>query len=163
MCDAPFRAPARDAPRPRADRRVAPQAGLNGTMEVKEWRPDGVTAEIDAISARGMPFGEEYFGNFFRSLFTLFQVLLGDSWSEVVARTLIFGDHWWTGLYFTSFLIINAVVLTNVVVAVLLEKVIEPPESEDDAAAAAVDSDSDEEPPANPKQRDLAAVAPMPA
>lgn len=49
--------------------------------------------DIDGYSARGIPFGEEYFGNFGRALYTCFQLLLGDSWSEVVGKQLIWGEH----------------------------------------------------------------------
>ena len=40
-------------------------------------------------------YGQEYWGNFMKSLYTLFQVLTGESWSEAVARPILFGwlDH----------------------------------------------------------------------
>ena len=34
-------------------------------------------------------YGQEYWGNFMKSLYTLFQVLTGESWSEAVARPLL--------------------------------------------------------------------------
>ena len=89
----------------------------------------GTGEVVSVMTARGMPYGEEYFGTFFKALYTLFQVLLGDSWSEICARTVMFGYHPLTGsLFFVSFMIVNAVMLTNVALAVLLEKVIEDPE-----------------------------------
>lgn len=69
-------------------------------------------------------FGHEYFGNFLKSLYTLFQVLTGDSWSEAIGRPLL-ELHPITALYFISFVLICAVVLINIVVAVLLEKMVE--------------------------------------
>ena len=57
---------------------------------------------------------------FFRSLFTLFQVLTGESWAEVVARPLLFGydgysTSWFiTSFYFASYIVIMQIVLINV-------------------------------------------------
>merc|ERR1719399_2400186 len=66
----------------------------------------------------------------------MFQVLTGESWSEVVARPLLFGNSTFktiiTGFYFVSFILIVAVVLINVVIAVLLEKMVEKEEDEDE-------------------------------
>jgi len=112
--------------------------GSTGVIVVEYGDYDGwYQVEMDGISSRGIPFGEEYFGNFGRALFTCFELLLGDSWCEVVGKTIVWGDHGPSSpvpraaapalgaLYIVSFMIINAVVLTNVVVAVLLEKVID--------------------------------------
>jgi len=80
------------------------------------------------MSIRKFCFGEEYFGSFSRSIFTFFQVLTGESWSEMVARPAIwaFHDDWvraaGAALYFVSFVLISCFILTNVVVAVLLDK-----------------------------------------
>ncbi|KAJ8598319.1 hypothetical protein CTAYLR_007547 [Chrysophaeum taylorii] len=77
-------------------------------------------------------FGHEYFGNFLKSLYTLFQVLTGDSWSEAIGRPLLELSPV-SALYFISFVLICAIVLINVVVAVLLEKMVEDePEDDDD-------------------------------
>jgi len=81
---------------------------------------------ITSETLRGFYYGDEYFGNFFRSLFSLFQVLTGESWAEVVVRPLIFGwSSLGAGLYFISFIILTSIVLVNVVVAVLLEKMVD--------------------------------------
>ena len=74
-------------------------------------------------------FGKIYFGNFMRSLYTLFQVLTGDSWSEAIGRPLMELEPW-SAAYFISFILVNAVVLINVVVAVLLEKMVDEPDPE---------------------------------
>merc|ERR1740130_32753 len=81
---------------------------------------------------RGGCAGEEYFGTFTKSLYSFFQVLTGESWSEAVARPAI----WYYyedpmravggGLFFVSYVLISAFVLTNVVVAVLLDKMVDP-------------------------------------
>jgi hypothetical protein len=47
-------------------------------------RADGATEAL--YSDRGLHFGDEYYGCFSRSLYTLFQVLTGDGWSEVTCR-----------------------------------------------------------------------------
>ena len=77
-------------------------------------------------TARGNEWGHEYFGTFGKSLFTLFQVLTGDSWAEAIGRPLLEG--WFpmsTALFFVSFILLHSVVLINVVVAVLLEKMVD--------------------------------------
>lgn len=115
-------------------------------------------------SARGYCAGDEYFGTFTRSLYTFFQVLTGESWSEMVARTAI----WFYiddpiraiggGFFFVSYVLFSSFVLTNVVVAVLLDKMVDPEvaeatmagieaaEAEEDDAAgrSSVDSDAAE-------------------
>jgi hypothetical protein len=77
---------------------------------------------------RGLCWGPEYFGCFSKSLFTFFQVLTGDSWSEMVARPCIW--YWANasplkayagGFFFVSYVLVTAFMLINVVVAVLLD------------------------------------------
>jgi len=78
-------------------------------------------------SSRGEVYGEEYYGTFFRALYSLFQLLTGESWSEAGVRPLL----WEPGqspatkvicsIFFLSFMLINSIVLLNVVVAVLLD------------------------------------------
>eukprot|EP00747_Dinoflagellata_sp_TGD_P147729 gnl/TRDRNA2_/TRDRNA2_176844_c1_seq8.p1 gnl/TRDRNA2_/TRDRNA2_176844_c1~~gnl/TRDRNA2_/TRDRNA2_176844_c1_seq8.p1 ORF type:complete len:470 (+),score=83.85 gnl/TRDRNA2_/TRDRNA2_176844_c1_seq8:60-1469(+) len=88
------------------------------------------------ITSRGDCIGDEYFGSFLKSLYTFFQVLTGDSWSEAVARPIM----WWmdqpvlaffTAMFFSCYILVAAVVLINVVVAVLLDKMGEPLEDEE--------------------------------
>lgn len=59
----------------------------------------------------------------------MFQVMTGDSWSEGVARPLLHGPdlllNLATGVYFTSYQLLCAIILINVVVAVLLQKMCE--------------------------------------
>jgi len=93
--------------------------------------------------------GHEYFGTFSKSMYTFFQVLTGESWSENVARPVIwyFQDpikQLGSGLFFVSFVLVTSFVLTNVVVAVLLDKMTaneeapEPAPAEEEAAPAPV-------------------------
>jgi hypothetical protein len=87
--------------------------------------PDNVREGFGTKRAYCM--GTEYFGTFSKSIYTFFQVLTGESWSENVARPVI----WYyedkvlslgSALFFVSFVLVTAFVLTNVVVAVLLDK-----------------------------------------
>mmetsp|Transcript_146145 Transcript_146145/g.207155 ORF Transcript_146145/g.207155 Transcript_146145/m.207155 type:complete len:453 (-) Transcript_146145:279-1637(-) len=84
---------------------------------------------VEIITARELQFGDENFGNFHRSLFTMFQVLTGESWSEVITRPMLhttdFTQAAGVSLFFVSFNLVNGVVLINVVIAVLLEKMVD--------------------------------------
>ena len=81
---------------------------------------------VALLTLRGMTYGDEYYGTFFRSLYTLFQVLTGESWSEMVARPTIFGELSVSGsLFFVSYILVCGIVLINVVVAVLLDKMMD--------------------------------------
>eukprot|EP00960_Hanusia_phi_P024373 717993-Hanusia_phi.AAC.5 len=73
---------------------------------------------------------EAFFGTFSRSLFTMFQVVTGDSWASAVTRTIFDGPvmrtqfDYWTAFFFVSYVLIAGVFLINVVVAVLLDEFI---------------------------------------
>merc|ERR1712032_171028 len=77
------------------------------------------------LTSRGGCLGEEYFGTFIDSLYSLFQVLTGDSWSEAITRPLFYGQPATTQLgvmaYFLSYILVEVMVLINVVLSVLLE------------------------------------------
>jgi hypothetical protein len=90
-----------------------------------------IIAAIYAILGTNF-FGEqspEFFLNFKTSLFTMFQVLSGDGWSDL-ARSLFAHDETDTtgirktdssvAFFFVSYMLINSIMLLNVVVAVLL-------------------------------------------
>jgi len=78
-------------------------------------------------TSRKMCIGEDYYGNFFSSLYTLFQVLTGESWSEAVVRpTWAYFltnpvDSAAVALFWVSFIMIHSVVLLNIVVAFVLD------------------------------------------
>lgn len=88
--------------------------------------------DIRFRTTRGFCYGSEYFGTFGKSLFSFFQVLTGESWSEMVARPAMW--FWYDdplraiggGIFFVTYFLISAFVLTNVVVAVLLDKMVDP-------------------------------------
>lgn len=89
-----------------------------------------VGRNVTSLTLREIRFGEEYYGTFSRALYTLFQVLTGESWAEAIARPLIFGkpnqNSSWNvfavSIFFVSFILLHQIVLVNVVVAVLLDK-----------------------------------------
>ena len=93
--------------------------------------PSASSPQGIVLDSRGVPFGDAYFGNFGKSLYTLFQVLTGDSWSEAIGRPLMTYTPS-SVIFFVSFILVNPVILINVVVAVLLEKMVQDPEDEDD-------------------------------
>lgn len=132
---------------------------------------------LSSETMRGFNYGQEYFGTFFRALFTLFQVLTGESWAEVVARPLIFGydahsntSWFFSSFYFASYVILMQIVLVNVVVAVLLDKFVEEkpseetPEEEEQPAqqSDAVAIKDAAAPPGPPSDRSAAAARPQP-
>jgi len=81
----------------------------------------------NAYSSRGELYGQEYYGTFFKALYTLFQILTGESWSEAGVRPLLWEPGAsgvkcvGTAIFFMSFVFINSIILLNVVVAVLLD------------------------------------------
>merc|ERR1712100_844268 len=93
------------------------------------------------LSETNACWGNEYYGTFFRSLYTMFQVLTGESWSEAGARPAIAyyagQDNllyvYITYLFFYSFILVNQITLLNVVVAVLIDGMSqsEPEDNED--------------------------------
>ena len=69
------------------------------------------------------------------------QVLTGESWSEAVARPIVFADYSEPGaalspVFFVTFILLCGIVLINVAVAVLLEKMVEPEQPHDLADGA---------------------------
>jgi len=126
-------------------------------------------------TVRGNCLGDEYFGTFTKSLYTFFQVLTGESWSEMVARPAI----WYFidepvkalggGVFFVLYVCLTAYLLANVVVAVLLDKMSDP---EVLATMPTMESESSPEPsaeeeakngssgePADPKEHPSAALS----
>jgi len=117
--------------------------GLGGTIT----NEDGVVVPLQ--TSRGQDYGWEYFGNFPKSMYTMFQVLTGESWSEAIARPLLHTPdtilNVATAFYFVSFVVLCAVILINVVVAVLLEKMVDdgtPPEEDSDESSEGGGSES---------------------
>ena len=126
----------------KGDRRHYPEFNVDTGL----WETATLTGCPPYYTSRNEEFGHEYFGNFFKALYTMFQVLTGDSWSEAIGRPLIMNyGPIGTGVYFVSFYLLHAVVLINVVVAVLLEKMVEE-ENDDDAEDSEDEEEKDREP-----------------
>lgn len=74
------------------------------------WDEDGNMTEVSSITDRGYFYGAEYYGTFSRAMYTLFQVMTGESWSEAVARPLIFGlyrgDAAFVASFYVSFILL---------------------------------------------------------
>jgi len=107
--------------------------GDGGTYWTKD--ESGNDTFVTSVSQRGLDHGFEYYGTFMRAMYTLFQVMTGESWAEAVTRPLLFGLYQdsaaFVGIYFVTFIILVQVVLLNVFVAVLLDNFSEAaPESE---------------------------------
>lgn len=98
--------------------------GQDGTYTT--YNQNGGHTDVSSITPRGLFYGHEYYGSFARSMYTLFQVMTGESWSEAVARPLVFGYNQGNAtvvsLFFVSFILLLQTVMINVFVAVLLDK-----------------------------------------
>ena len=102
--------------------------GINGTYMTDDV--DSLSHVVSSITPRGYTHGIEYYGTYTRAMYTLFQVMTGDSWAEVVCRTLLFGLYQRSTLavsfFYISFAILTQFVLSNVIVAVLLDNFVAP-------------------------------------
>merc|ERR1719487_936221 len=87
--------------------------------------------KVEFQTSRGQDYGFEYFGDFGKALYTMFQVLTGESWAEAITRPLFNSNSPTTStgsaIFFVFFVLLNGVVLINVVVAELLEKFVDDP------------------------------------
>ena len=87
----------------------------------------------------------EFFGNFSKALFSLFQVCTGDGWASTIARPIFSGADdpdgekldIGTACFFVSFVVIVAWTLLQVVVAVLLDNFTQAADQEKQRKAAA--------------------------
>jgi len=120
---------------------------------------------ITAETARGLIYGYEYYGSFTKALYTLFQVMTGESWSEAVVRPLLFSSTMngaLVALYFVSFILLMQIVLTNVVVAVLLDKFVEEePTEEGEGVTESAVAPPAESPPSPPPSKNESLSRPM--
>lgn len=75
-------------------------------------------------------FGGEFpneFGNFFKAMLTMFQVMSYDSWSSGITRPVVFrymdtGIWFIAPFFFVTYVFISAIIMSNVVLAILLDK-----------------------------------------
>mmetsp|Transcript_2003 Transcript_2003/g.4552 ORF Transcript_2003/g.4552 Transcript_2003/m.4552 type:complete len:822 (-) Transcript_2003:47-2512(-) len=65
----------------------------------------------------------EYFGDFFTTMFTMFQILTGDNWAYICRHLFtLTGNGPGVALFFVSYQLFVSFVLVNVVIAVLLDE-----------------------------------------
>jgi hypothetical protein len=50
--------------------------------------------------------GESHFGTYGRAMYSLLQVITGDSWSSIIARTIMQEEPVFGGIYFVSYTIV---------------------------------------------------------
>jgi len=119
-----------------------------------------------ALTSRHECYGSEYYGCFTAALYTLFQILTGESWSEAGVRPILHyfqtknadvrnaGDSrgdlstFGVSVFFVSFILINSFVLLHVVVAVLLDGMSQsdPGGADDVAETTSCEKDGDSRP-----------------
>jgi len=107
--------------------------GLDG--EYTTGGPLAPNGTVSSETQRGFANGREYYGTYSKAMYTLFQVFTGDSWSEAIARPLLFGmydDSVVVGIFYVSFVILTQLVLMNVIMAVLLDKFVSDEKGDDD-------------------------------
>merc|ERR1712007_93380 len=110
----------------------------------------GSTVSPVFTTGRDICFGEEYFGTFARSLYTLFQILTGDSWSEAVVRPIVMSvpmqsyENVGANFFFVLFVIIHMFLLVNVVVAVLLDELAKANQENDETAGQKAGQEKEE-------------------
>lgn len=68
--------------------------------------------------------GAMYFGSLGKSLFSLFQVMTLESWSNGIVRNLIDTEGWWVGVYFVVFIFMTTFTFLNMFVAIFTNTVV---------------------------------------
>ncbi|KAK3275388.1 hypothetical protein CYMTET_16484 [Cymbomonas tetramitiformis] len=71
-----------------------------------------------------------YFATFFQSLFTMFQIMTGESWSEI-ARPII-DEYPQAAMFFITYILVANIVLVNVIIAALLEEMVGDEDSDEE-------------------------------
>jgi len=66
----------------------------------------------------------EYFGSLGRSLYSLFQVMTLESWSNGIVRDLINEKGWWVAIYFVIFIFMTTFTFLNMFVAIFTNTVV---------------------------------------
>jgi len=118
--------------------------------------------EAVRITSRDLCFGADYYGDFLSSLYTMFQILTGESWSEAAVRPIInyfssrgrYKEAVFFASFFMLYIIVASFVLLNVFVAILLDSlnaVAEPAKP----IQADADAADDPSPAGDPQKADL--------
>lgn len=64
----------------------------------------------------------QHFGNFLKCMFTMWQIMTGDSWAAIGGVLIYENDYPLAAIYLLSYIFISSIIMTNVVVAILLDK-----------------------------------------
>lgn len=64
---------------------------------------------------------EDHFGTYSKAMFTMLQVLTGDSWASAVARECLTIHYTFAYFFFMSYIVLVSIILMNVVQAVFLD------------------------------------------
>ena len=70
------------------------------------------------LFSNGGPISEQYFGSLGQSLYSLFQVMTLESWSNGIARGIISEHGWWAAVFFVGFIISTSFTFLNMFIAV---------------------------------------------
>lgn len=70
------------------------------------------------LFAEGGDAGEMYFGNLGLSLFSLFQIMTLESWSNGIARAIVEEQGWWAASFFMAYIISTSFTFLNMFIAV---------------------------------------------
>ena len=62
--------------------------------------------------------GEMYFGNLGLSLYSLFQIMTLESWSNGIARMIVDEQGWWAAIFFVTYIISTSFTFLNMFIAV---------------------------------------------
>jgi voltage-gated sodium channel len=62
--------------------------------------------------------GEMYFGNLGLSLYSLFQIMTLESWSNGIARMIVDEQGWWAAAFFVAYIISTSFTFLNMFIAV---------------------------------------------
>ena len=62
--------------------------------------------------------GEMYFGNLGLSLYSLFQIMTLESWSNGIARMIVDEQGWWAAAFFVTYIISTSFTFLNMFIAV---------------------------------------------
>ena len=65
---------------------------------------------------------DEWFGSLWKSIYTLFQIITMEAWSDSIARAVMeeFPNSW---IYFVSFVIISAFIVMNIVIGIIVDTI----------------------------------------
>jgi len=121
----------------------------------RDQDPEGVR-----ITSRDLCFGADYYGDFLSSLYTMFQILTGESWSEAAVRPILnyfssremYKEAVFFASFFMVYIVVSSFVLLNVFVAILLDSLSEAQANEPAKPSEAGADGADDQKPLDPQK-----------